>query len=259
MTKKGILIVSFGTSYERGRKIIESINDKIKETFCDYEVRQAYTSEKIIKKLGTRENIWIDTLEESLEKFMLDGFSEIILQPLHIIPGHEYEKIVKIVEEYKHKFKKIVLGKTLLYDVEDYEIAVDSILEYLPNTKEDEKIVLIGHGANHPANSSYPCLQSFLNDKGVNAYVATVEGYPMMDNIIPKLKRDNIKKVIVIPFMLILGYHVKKDVFSDKEHSTKTMLEKEGFQVECKVVSLGEYSRCKDIYVNKLRRLIEGQ
>ncbi|MDU2066585.1 MAG: sirohydrochlorin cobaltochelatase, partial [Sporomusaceae bacterium] len=45
MDKKAILVVSFGTTYAQGRKEnIESVENKIKQSFPDYEVRRAFTS-----------------------------------------------------------------------------------------------------------------------------------------------------------------------------------------------------------------------
>ena len=50
--KHGILVVSFGTSYEETRKkTIDAIENRIRENFKDYKVYRAFTSKIILKKL----------------------------------------------------------------------------------------------------------------------------------------------------------------------------------------------------------------
>ena len=58
--KKGILVVSFGTTYEHTRKLcIESVENRIRDEFKDFEVRRAFTSGMVINKLKERDNIEI--------------------------------------------------------------------------------------------------------------------------------------------------------------------------------------------------------
>lgn len=51
-SKKAILVVSFGTSYEDSLKdCIESTENFIKESFKDYNIKRAFTSYMIINKI----------------------------------------------------------------------------------------------------------------------------------------------------------------------------------------------------------------
>lgn len=252
--KKGILVVSFGTSYEHTRKAnIEAVEIKINEAFKDYEVRRAFTSSRIIKKLKERDNIFIDNTSEALEKMKREGFEEVIIQPLHIIPGIEYEKIVTVFKEHGSNFEKIEIGTPILYSMDDYEEAVEALKSQLPDIKEDSAVVLMGHGTYHPSNACYACLQSFLSDEGLNVYVGTVEGYPEIEHIIPKLKNRNVKEVTLMPYMLVAGDHAINDMASDEEDSWKSILEKEGFKVNMYIHGLGENPDYQRIYVNKVK------
>lgn len=255
--KKGILVVSFGTSYEDTRKAnIEAVENKIDEAFEDYGVKRAFTSSKVIKKLKERDNIFIDNPSEALQKMKEEGFKEVIMQPLHIIPGIEYEKIVSVFKEFNDEFEKIAIGTPVLYGIQDYEEAVKALKTQLPDIKEDSAVVLMGHGTPHPANACYACLQSFLNDEGLSVYVGTVEGYPEIENIIPKLKSKNIKEVTLMPYMLVAGDHATNDMASDEEDSWKSLLEKEGFIVNTYLHGLGENPDYQRIYVNRVRKAI---
>lgn len=260
--KKGILVASFGTSYPDAMKsCIESTENKVKESFSDYEVRRAFTSNIIIKKLKERDNMDVDTVELALEKMKKDGFSEVIIQPLHIMPGEEYDEVLEMVAKYaKDKsFDKLIVGRPILYREEDYRIAIDALKNQMPELKKDEAVILMGHGSPHPANSSYSQLQFMLQESGYkNVYVGTVEGFPLLDNIIPKLKSDGIKKVTLMPFMLVAGDHANNDMAGDENDSWKSILKKNGFEVEIYLHGLGENKGVQDIYVQHIKDSLDG-
>lgn len=92
--KKGILVTSFGTTYEETRKLcIESIENRIKEEFEDSLVFRAFTSRVVISRLKKRDNYFVDNPTEALEKMKDNGIKDIYVQPLLIIEGVEYDKI----------------------------------------------------------------------------------------------------------------------------------------------------------------------
>lgn len=258
--KKGILVVSFGTSFfDTFKACIESTENRIKECFPEYEVRRAFTSYMILNKLKKEHNIHIDRTEEALEKMKQDGFTEVYVQPLHIMPGDEYDKIINGVNQYKACFDKLVLGRPILYREKDYTIAVEALKTQLPQMDERQAVVLMGHGSTHPANACYVLLQSILNDNGLdNVYVGTVEGYPLLENLICKLKQKNIREVTLMPYMLVAGDHATNDMASDEEDSWKSQLEKEDIKVNIYLHGLGENKAYQDIYVQHLRDCIDG-
>ncbi len=258
--KKGILVVSFGTSYADTRKVtIEACENKIAASFQDYEVRRAFTSNIIRKKLQERDNIQIDSFEEALTKMKEDGFTEVVVQPLHIIPGEEYsEKIIEPAAQFQDSFKKLVIGRPILTNIEDYKIAAEALKVQMPELKKDQAVVFMGHGTHHPANACYSCLQLVLNDTYDNVFVGTVEGYPTLDNIIPQLKEAGVKEVTLMPYMLVAGDHANNDMAGDEEDSWKTILKKEGFTVKTYIHGLGENPEYQNIYVQHVQDCIEG-
>ena len=53
-----ILVVSFGTSYNNNRSLtIGAIEDDIRDSFSDYDVRRAFTSQMVINILKKRESV----------------------------------------------------------------------------------------------------------------------------------------------------------------------------------------------------------
>lgn len=258
--KKGILVASFGTSImEAFKSCIEATENRIKESFPDYEIRRAFTSGMIMKKLKEEMNIYIDNVEEALQKMKIDGFTEVYVQPLHIMPGDEYDKIIRQVNKYIGFFDKLVLGRPILYREKDYKIAIDALKMQLPEMKENTAIVLMGHGSTHHANSCYAQLQCMLNDAELgNIYVGTVEGYPVLENILSKLKEKNIKEVTLMPYMLVAGDHAINDMAGDEEDSWKSQLEEQDIKAYVYLHGLGENRAYQDIYVQHVRDCIDG-
>jgi sirohydrochlorin cobaltochelatase len=260
-SKRAILVVSFGTSYADTRAVtIEACEQKIAETFPDYEVRRAFTSNIIIKILKERDNILVDTPEEALQKLQEEGFSEAIVQPLHIIPGSEFHDVVQVVNAYKSTFESIRLGVPLLATTEDYMATAEALKTQLPELKDDEAVVFMGHGTHHPANASYPALQQVLEDQGIkNVFVGTVEGYPELEHIIARLQAQQIKKVTLMPFMLVAGDHAQNDMAGDEEDSWKMLLKKEGFVVDTYLHGLGENPAIQELYIKHIQDAIKGE
>ena len=87
-------------------------------------------------------------------------------------------------------------------------------------------------------------------DYGINAFVGTVEGYPEIEQVIKRLKDNNIKTVDLIPFMLVAGDHAINDMAGEDEDSWKSILEKEGFKVKVHLKGLGENPYIQDQFKN---------
>ena len=249
--KKAILVVSFGTSYhETRKKTIEVCENKIKESFKDYDFYRAFTSGMIINKLKKRDNMFIDNPSEALEKLYNAGYQEVVVQSLHIICGDEYNKLKDMVAQYEDKFDKISIGRPLLTYIDDYRETVEAVKKDLDKMDIDEAVVFMGHGTEHESHSSYPAIEYMFRDYGINAFVGTVEGYPELEQVIKKLKNRNIKTVDLLPYMLVAGDHAINDMASDEEDSWKTILEKEGFNVKVHVKGLGENPYIQEKFKN---------
>lgn len=248
--KKAILVVSFGTSYKETRKkTIEACEAKIQDAFEGYDFHRAFTSNTIIRILKKRDNINIENPIEALERLYEEGYTEVIVQTLHIICGEEYTKLKEQISKYENKFERIVLGRPLLTQIEDYKETVEAIKHQLPELGKDEAIVLMGHGTYHESHSAYPALDYMLKQEGIKGYVGTVEGYPEIEEVISNLERDNISRVRLMPFMLVAGDHAINDMAGDEANSWKSILNKKGFMTEIHLNGLGENEHIQNKFV----------
>ena len=262
--KKAILVVSFGTSYlEQLKNSIENVENKIRNQFKDYDVYRAFTSHMIIKKLEIVHGLIVEKPEELLEKLYIEGYEEVIIQPLHIIPGEEFSYIKNIEVYFKDKFKSIKVGRPIFYYQgieglpEDYSLFIKSIKGIIEG---EEAVVMMGHGTVHPSNAVYGALQSVLNDEGYkNVFVGTVKGYPNFISVLNKIKKRGIKKVLLMPLMLVAGNHAINDMTSEKENSWKSMLEAEGIGVKLWTKGLGEVDEFAQLYIDRVDDLINNR
>ena len=156
--KPVILVVSFGTSYNDSRHItIGAIEDAIRETYPDYDVRRAFTAQIIIDKLAERDGIVIDNFEQAMDKLVEEGVQKVIVQPTHLMAGYEYTDVLNSLQSnYADKFEAIVLGDPLLTSDEDYSEVVEAICDATAEYDDGQTaICFMGHGTEADSNEDY--------------------------------------------------------------------------------------------------------
>ena len=245
--KAAILMVHFGTTHSDTRALtIDALNERVKKQFPDVEVREAYTSRIIIKRLSDRGIVKLNPLE-ALQQLHKEGYTHILIQGSTIIQGVEMESLIRNVDEVKGLFKDIRIGNPLLYDPPDYELVINVITA---DADKNKAYVLVGHGTYDPTTAQYAMLDYMLKAKGFNNFiVGTIEGYPEYDDMLNQLKKSGLKDVILVPFMFVAGEHAKNDITID----WKEMLEKEGYNVSVKMEGLGQNKGIQDIIVSHMQ------
>ncbi|ABX41762.1 sirohydrochlorin cobaltochelatase [Lachnoclostridium phytofermentans] len=261
MKRKAILVVSFGTSHNDTRqKTIDQIEMDIQQEYLEYAIYRAFTSKMIINILGSRDGIHVFTMTEAMEQMKLDGIEEVIVQPTHILNGIENDIMIHDVNLYKEDFNVILFGAPLLNVTEDYKKVIKAFVKKIPALSQNEAIVCMGHGSEHYTNASYAALDYMFKSQGYdNIYVATVEAYPSLEDIIEKLRENKYRKIILIPFMIVAGDHAKNDMAGDEDDSWKVILESEGFEVTCVLEGLGENSDIRRIFVEHINEVLTSE
>lgn len=210
-----ILVVSFGTSFDRARKnAIGGIERKIAEEFPECEIRRAFTSRIIINKLREHDGIEVDSVEQAMERLLSDGIREVIVQPTHIINGIENDKMIEILKDYEDKFKSMKIGSPLLTSDKDLEKVVDIFSDKVKKFADlHTAAVFMGHGTEHSVNTVYTELEEKFRSCGIeNVFVGTVEAEPELDEVILKVRAGGYKKVVLMPFMIVSGDHASNDM-----------------------------------------------
>ena len=255
LSKKVILVVSFGTSYNDSReKTIGAIEEEISRAYPDYIIKRAFTSRMIINKLKKRDGMQVDNVDEALCRLVLEGYGTVIIQPTHVMNGFEYEEMMGLIDPYKGSFADLRIGTPLLTSAEDYTTLTEAVVAEVPEVnQEGTAVILIGHGTDHFANSAYAALDYRIKDMGYhNIFIGTVENYPDLDTVKKQIAAHKVKKIILYPLMIVAGDHANNDMAGDEEDSWKSVFEKEGYEVECNLKGLGEYKGIRRMFVERV-------
>ncbi|MGN0335120.1 MAG: sirohydrochlorin cobaltochelatase [Lachnospiraceae bacterium] len=259
-SKKAILAVSFGTSHNDTKAVtIDAIENDMQKAFPDYALYRAWTSKMIIRKVKNRDNIHINTVKEAMEQMRADGITDVLIQPTHVINGIENDLMKEDALLYREDFHSISFGDPLLTSEQDSQDVIRAIADEFPDLREEDALVLMGHGTTHYANAIYAALDYTFKDLGYkNIFLGTVEAYPSMETLMKMVKEYQPEKVILAPFMIVAGDHAKKDMAGDDPESWHSQFRAAGFQTETVIKGLGQYPGIRKILVDHLRA-IEAQ
>ena len=260
--KPVLLAVSFGSSYNETRDVtIGAVEAALQAAYPEYEVRRAFTSQIVIDILEEREKLEIDNVTEAMDRLVADGVKEVVIQPTHVMPGFEYDDVMAEIASYADKFDSMKVGDPLLTSDKDYDAVVTSLVaETAEYNVEGTAVVFMGHGTHHEANSTYARLEKRLHAAGyTNYFVGTVEGAPLIDDVIESVKATDAKKVVLLPLMIVAGDHANNDMAGDEEDSWKTAFTNAGYEVECVLKGLSQYEGVQNLLVAHAGNAIAGQ
>lgn len=258
--KKGILLVTFGTSQAQAMVAIENIVRIVKTSFPDFEVRLAFTSAMIRRKLR-KEGVHYDSPAFAMAKMDEEGFTHVAVQSLHVIPGFEFDDLKNTISAFSMIPKTKIqfsLGSPLLFQHDDF-LRLSSLLEkMIPiERKSNQAFLFMGHGTHHCANAFYPALQYYMWQISPFYFLATVEGFPSLEQIIPTLKEKKMENVCLIPLMTVAGDHAINDMAGEEEDSWKSVLEADGFQTQIVMKGMAEIDDIVLIWVDHLKTALE--
>lgn len=258
--KKGILLVAFGTTVPEARSALDNIGEKAALRFPGIEIRWAYSSRIVREKLAQKGQSF-DSPAMALARMMDDGFTHVAVQSLHTIPGEEFHALQQTTQAFSGLPKgmdKVVLGLPLLADPGDVERCAEAIMASLPpERKNDEAVVLMGHGTHHPANIYYSGLQYSLNRLDPLVLVGTVEGTPSLADVEQTLESRKVTKVYLQPFMAVAGDHAMNDMAGDEEDSWKSVLRGKGLSTVSVMRGTAEIPAFVEIWLNHLQAALE--
>ncbi len=248
--KKALLVVSFGTSFpDTLEKNIAAIERDVSAALPDHVLRRAFTSGMILRKIARRDGVHIDDVPRALARLVAEGFTQVVLQPTHIMNGDEYDKLCGQAAPFTGLLD-LRLGTPLLTEAEDYQALARALMDSLPAPGEGEALVFMGHGTGHHANAAYCQLEYVLHDLGwKDALVGTVEGYPGFAEVLRRLsERPHIRAVRLHPLMVVAGDHANNDMAGEEEDSWRAQLEGAGYAVTCTLKGLGEYPAVRSLF-----------
>ena len=248
MNKKGLLIVSFGTSHRDALEAaIAAVEREAAAAFPDRVPARAFTSGMIRRKLA-KEGTEIFDVPGALAALRAEGVEDLLVLPTHLIPGEEYEKQLGFLAEAEG-FTALRVAGPLMRSLEDVD-GVLSALSAAVERQEGEALVLMGHGSEHNCNLLYSAAAYYAREKvAPDIFIGTVEAWPDLDTVVATVKRAGYRKALLTPLMLVAGDHAKNDMAGDWAERFRA----EGIETRCLIRGLGEYEGIRALYVQRAK------
>jgi len=253
MNKKALLAVSFGTSYEETRKnTIEAIEEDLKAAYPDRTFYRAWTSAFIRKKIRERDGYIVPSVSEALDGILCDGSDDLLIQPILMLAGGEFRKIMKEVSVYTDRFRKIRIGRPIIGYKEDIPEMVSLLSGLFKETAEKQMMAFMGHGSGDAGFSVYEMMNAGFEEAGLSNFcVGTVEYEPGITPVLDKTDELRPEVVYLTPFLIVCGDHANNDMAGDQEDSWKTLIAEKGPAVKCIMKGLGEYEEVRALFVKR--------
>lgn len=246
---KATLFASFGTSHEDAQaSCLDSVADDLSARMETTRVAQAYTS-SIIRRVLARRGQQVPDVLHALAQLSCEGVTEVVVQPGHLMPGEEYDKLRSQVVAALPLFDQVSLGEPLLGCTEDVERVVRIMAEHYP-AREGRAVVLMGHGTDRFSNVVYAAMNFHAHCMGRDdMIIGTVEAQPDLEGVLRLLEAGGFDKVVLAPLMLVAGDHAKNDMAGDDEDSWASRMRACGYKVTCCLEGLGQIPAIRDLYV----------
>lgn len=277
---KAVVLVSFGTAEEKiFARTINALAKEISVELPQFELRLAYTSNFIIKKLLKR-GVKVLTVDEQISKLRGEGFGEIILLPTHFTAGEEFDNKIKICAA--DDVKVLTPLFSLQCDTDFDKKILTAVLKCFPVQGED--LILIGHGSPHRHNPVYESLQRLAGEKVLiggnvtlhptsmllsNRQVKNVADTkiligvieetdtPNFSDVVERLKNCQAKKILLAPMLFNGGVHLAEDIAGEK-NSWRSRLTELGYKVRVSTDGLGSFEKFRALYVEKLSAALKA-
>lgn len=257
MRKEAILLVAFGSTAVDTQRVFDLIETQVQTVFPEVPTRWAYTSRTVrgrLAELGKR----FDSPEMALARLQEDGFSHVVLFSLHTIPGFEFHELVhntRLFEAMVGGLRRLIVAKPLLVSHQDLKRAAVGMVKQVPNERRPEDaVILVGHGSEkHAADSIYTAMNAMVQELDALVFLASIQGHPTIEDVLPKLYRTGAKRVFLMPFMSVAGEHARKDMAGEQPGSFKSVLEREGYDCVPVLKGTAEYPEILDIWLDHLR------
>lgn len=250
---RGILFASFGTSHEDAQaSCLDAVAGALHEAEPGARLEQAYTS-SIIRRVLRGRGHDVPDVRQALVRMAAEGVDDVTVQPGHLMPGEEFDKLRGQVVDCAALFGRVRVGEPLLSGTEDAERVMRIVADRYQH-EPGRAVVLMGHGTDRFSNVVYAAMNFHAMLMGrTDLYVGTVEAQPDLACVMGLLRERDYARVTLAPLMLVAGDHSKNDMAGDDPDSWASQLKAAGYEVDCRLEGMGELADIREMYVEHAR------
>lgn len=250
--KELTILAAFGTSDEEAAESLHALQSAYEKQGDT--VIWAYSSNIIRAKLNKEKHV-VYSVTEALDFAAENGYKDIKIQSLHVVPAEEYMKICRLISRYMESkgenFNSVTMGHPLLSSKQDLDKTIEAVFSALPKERaKEDALILMGHGNDRGTGDLSLLAAAYaFHSADPMVWLATVEGTLAFDNVLAELRQTKARKVWLMPFMIVAGDHAKNDMAGEEEDSWKSMLMKNGYEVHAVLNGLGSIPKIQTLFI----------
>lgn len=265
--RQGIVLAFFGSSNPAVQAHIEAFAQQVRAAYPKAVVTLAYTSQRARAALRQR-GVDAPSVAEVLARMPDQGVHEAMVQSMHVMPGYEYQDLQAVAAALSNLPKglgKVQVGAPLLGNAQVLDAAAQALLQEIPGRAADEAVLFVGHGTDHSGGLAYPALQYALSERDPLAFV-TVLGdgkfagpeVPSGERTLEQLRKAGVKKVHLVPLLMVAGVHMKDDIMGKEEDSWASRLRAAGFTVAEVRRGLLETPAARELFMRQIGVILKN-
>jgi sirohydrochlorin cobaltochelatase len=251
--KPAIVLTAFGTS-TAAFDTYKHIEDQVRQRFPGYDIRWAFTSKKVRHKVMQEQHKELQDLPQTLQALKAAGYTQVVVQSLHVVPGEEWDEMAR--ESRQVPGLQVALGKPLLSTNADQLWVLNALAQTFPQDLKKNAVVLVGHGSPTPQGAAtYAAFANLVRSRYAdrNVFFGVVEGKPTKAAALAAVRKSGASAVTFVPFLLVAGEHVEKDILGDEPDSWKSKLLQVGkYRVDGIRKGLGYQADVVNLYLDHL-------
>ncbi len=209
--KNHIILCAFGTT-TRAKETYRRFEERLAPRFPDCRIHWAFSSPTV--RRGKNGDASACLAERAASLVNPD---RVVVQSLHILPGYEFHRTVA---ETRKLPLPAAVGRPLLDDTQDFVRAAIALKGLLESSGHFAALVL-GHGTDHPSRYLFLQLEQELHRQiGAQVFFTTLEK-PLLpaEQIIEKIAAAGHRSVFCIPFLMVAGMHLYRDIIGASDDS----------------------------------------
>ena len=219
--KRAIVLACFGSVIEQQKYL--DLESSIVEKFPDCDVFVSFSSRMVIKLLKKKKNEEYKNLPQTLADIDMLGYKHVSVVSINIFPTDEHEVLKKIVDGFKHfSLANISCTNALLTKTKETTAFLKDLNEQI--SKDDTANLYVIHGTPRLDTIGIDSISysaSFLELISENNFTCSLEGafpyFEINDVIKSRIEKLGLKKVQVVPLLLVSGNHYINDMFEIKD------------------------------------------
>lgn len=218
--QRAIVLSCFGSVIEQQKYL--DLKKVVEDKFPQADVFLSFSSRMVLKHVK-KQGLDYKNLPQILADVDLEGYKHIVVSSINIFPTDEHAFLQNIVKGFNEfSLSHIRCADAILTKAKETTLFLKNLNEKV--SKEDVANLYIIHGTpklEMQGIDSITYAHNFLEELSSSNYTCSLEGsypfYALKEILIQKMKDNNVKKVQIVPMLLVSGNHYKKDMFEIKD------------------------------------------